>query len=481
MSRMTETDFNEIEEDILSIFESQMVVNDHKDETVPSIRDVEDENHGLILTKCSILFVDIRSSTMLSDKSQAVSMAKIYKAFAESMSKCIYLSGGWVRQISGDRVMGVFVEDKENSSATKALEAARSIMSVIEYIYNPLCKRLVNKKTISCGVGIDIGRLLVTKIGIEHNGDDSRDLVWAGRPANLASKHTDLALGSEIFVTKQFYEQLPKSEKVDANGNPLWNKGVRFKGSSLYEGYSAEITHHELYIEDDNSIEKESENGESKSFSNEQSVADILDSLVRGFDTKLGSLFENNERLEKKSHELNEKDLQLSRKEEELRQREFHVAKKERELLEHVNRLVDFEKYRLNVDVFRRRLNLIDFSEFIEEKYDLLRLGSKIGKSSHEVYDDMYYWKVVAFLNEQGQHYHAYELIEMQLKNCDATPSFPLVSDVIQAVKAVSKEVEYQELSLQCCRRESLTSTPRSDLYKIFTGLNLPTLELDRC
>ncbi len=481
MNRMTETDFEEIENDILSIFESEMVVNDHKDENVPSVRDIEDANHGLILTKCSILFVDIRSSTILSDKSQAVSMAKIYKAFAESMSKCIYLSGGWVRQISGDRVMGVFVEDKENSSATKALEAARSIMSVIEYIYNPLCKRLVNKKTISCGVGIDIGRLLVTKIGIEHDGDDSRDLVWAGRPANLASKHTDLAFGSEIFVTKHFYEQLPKSEKVDANGNPLWNKGFRFKGSNLYEGYSAEITHHDLYIEVDDVIENEHEKDESTPHPNDQSFADVLDSLVRGFDSKLGSLLENNERLERKSYELNEKDLKLNQKEEELRKRELYVANKEKDLLEHVNKLVNLEKYRLNVEKFRNQLNSMDFSEFIEEKYDIMSLGSQIGKSSHEVYDDIYYWKVVNFLVEQGEHFHAYEVIKKQLENCDEFPSFPYVSDVIKAVKAVSKELEYQEVALQCCRRENFTSTPRSDLHKIFTGLNLPTLELDRC
>ncbi|MCY8916775.1 adenylate/guanylate cyclase domain-containing protein [Bacillus atrophaeus] len=199
MPKVTEEGLKKIEEKIETIFTTEMEVDDFEGDSVPSVDDLPDKNKGLIVTNCTILFVDIRSSTKLSDKSQAKSMAKIYRAFARAMSMCVYESGGRVRQIAGDRVMGVFVDDAEESSIQKAMDAARAITSVVEYIFNPLCRKNVNQKEIACGVGIDTGRILVTPIGIKHQGDDSRDLVWAGKTANVASKHTDLAEASEIL------------------------------------------------------------------------------------------------------------------------------------------------------------------------------------------------------------------------------------------------------------------------------------------
>jgi hypothetical protein len=52
------------------------------------------------------------------------------------------------------------------------------------------------KVNISCGIGIDYGRMLVTKTGVRRHGNEQqnyRSLVWLGRPANIASKLTDLA------------------------------------------------------------------------------------------------------------------------------------------------------------------------------------------------------------------------------------------------------------------------------------------------
>ncbi|MDI5790188.1 hypothetical protein PO124_22585 [Bacillus licheniformis] len=78
------------------------------------------------------------------------------------------------------------------------MDAARAITSVVEYILTRSAEKR-QPKEIACGVGIDTGRILVTPIGIKHQGDDSRDLVWAGKTANVASKHTDLAEASEIL------------------------------------------------------------------------------------------------------------------------------------------------------------------------------------------------------------------------------------------------------------------------------------------
>ncbi|HFK1481119.1 TPA: hypothetical protein ACGXK0_003558 [Bacillus cereus] len=144
MPGITETELNEIKEKIEHIFTSDMEVDDYIGDVVPSIHELSDTNKDLILTNCAILFVDIRSSTQLSDKSQAKSMAKIYRAFARAMFMCVYACGGSVRQIAGDRVIGVFMDDEHESSVIKALSAGRVIVAVVEQLFNPLCKANVN-------------------------------------------------------------------------------------------------------------------------------------------------------------------------------------------------------------------------------------------------------------------------------------------------------------------------------------------------
>jgi len=49
---------------------------------------------------------------------------------------------------------------------------------------------------IRCGIGIDYGKMLVAKTGIIKKGKENtsnKSLVWFGRPANVASKLTDIA------------------------------------------------------------------------------------------------------------------------------------------------------------------------------------------------------------------------------------------------------------------------------------------------
>jgi hypothetical protein len=65
---------------------------------------------------------------------------------------------------------------------------------------NTVCKYIINERfkanEVTCGIGIDHGNMLATKTGIRRHGFEQpnyRNLVWLGRPANTASKLTDLA------------------------------------------------------------------------------------------------------------------------------------------------------------------------------------------------------------------------------------------------------------------------------------------------
>ena len=96
------------------------------------------------------------------------------------------MSGGLI----GDRVMVIF--DRANAFVEMSIECAISMNSAAKYIINRHFKR----GEVACGIGIDAGNMLATKTGVRRRGVDQgsyHNLVWLGRPANIASKLTDLA------------------------------------------------------------------------------------------------------------------------------------------------------------------------------------------------------------------------------------------------------------------------------------------------
>lgn len=81
--------------------------------------------------------------------------------------------------------------DSDNSFVN-AIDTAISMNSVSRYVINEHLKR----NEVACGIGIDYGKMLATKTGIRRHGNEQRNyqnLVWLGKPANIASKLTDIA------------------------------------------------------------------------------------------------------------------------------------------------------------------------------------------------------------------------------------------------------------------------------------------------
>lgn len=136
-----------------------------------------------------VLYIDIRRSTELNLAHKPQTVAKLYSAFVRTMTRCAQHYKGQVRGIIGDRVMVLF--DCDNAFVN-AVNCAVLMNSAATYVINKHFK----KGEVTCGIGIDAGRMLATKTGIRKQGQDQqnyRALVWLGRPANVASKLTDLA------------------------------------------------------------------------------------------------------------------------------------------------------------------------------------------------------------------------------------------------------------------------------------------------
>lgn len=141
------------------------------------------------LIETCVLYIDIRRSTELNLTHRKETVTKLYAAFIRSMVKAAEQYGGKVRGIVGDRVMVVF---DSYQCCTNALNTAILMHSISEYLLN----KHFNKNEIKCGIGIDYGKMLVSKNGIIKQGAENisnKSLVWLGRPANVASKLTDAA------------------------------------------------------------------------------------------------------------------------------------------------------------------------------------------------------------------------------------------------------------------------------------------------
>lgn len=189
----------------------EVPVVDHPHLTFPDLKN--NQIKCLRLETC-VLFIDLRKSTDLNLSKRPYTLSKVYSAFIQSMAKAAHYFGGKVRNIIGDRLMVVF--DKADCFKNAVNTA---------FAMNTIAKYVLNKKfsdTLECGIGIDYGKMLITKTGVIKRGTENQDnkaLVWLGRPANIASKLTDLAKKKDkygftvppILVTERVYEGFKKA------------------------------------------------------------------------------------------------------------------------------------------------------------------------------------------------------------------------------------------------------------------------------
>lgn len=136
-----------------------------------------------------VLFVDIRNSVALNSESKTKTMGRIYTAFTKSVISAADKCGGQVRNIIGDRVMVVF---PETDCYKNAVECAITINHIAQYVIN----NKLPGHDFACGIGIDYGQMRCIKVGKIKRGtanQDYKNLVWIGRPANMASRLCDNA------------------------------------------------------------------------------------------------------------------------------------------------------------------------------------------------------------------------------------------------------------------------------------------------
>jgi adenylate cyclase len=152
-----------------------------------------------------MLYIDIRGYSLKTHLAQESSMVRILNSFLTEMCRIVSDYGGTVADVSGDRVMAAFGNPTRLKKPHQdAVECALMMQTVIVNAINPLLSRLKYGQ-LSCGIGMDAGRVLVARFGYRN----VNHLVFIGDPANIGAKLEDRAEGGEILMTEQVYINRP--------------------------------------------------------------------------------------------------------------------------------------------------------------------------------------------------------------------------------------------------------------------------------
>jgi adenylate cyclase len=186
----------ELSDEVGTILGQDFAVTATNTKTVPHSSDgaitfpnLDAKTQACKLIDTCVLYIDVRRSTELSIRHKPQTVAKLYSAFVRAMTKCARHYNGHVRGIIGDRIMVIFDCD---DCFRKAVDCAILMNSTAQHVIN----KHFTKNDVHCGIGIDAGKMLVTKTGFRRRGVEQhnyKNLVWLGRPANVASKLTDIA------------------------------------------------------------------------------------------------------------------------------------------------------------------------------------------------------------------------------------------------------------------------------------------------
>lgn len=295
-------DFDKMDEQLKKIT-SQKVEEISINNRIPTVADLKDNNQSNMID-ATILFIDIRKSTELTDMSLPKTMVKIYRSFVRMAVDCVRKNNGVTRQFLGDRIMGVFYDEIDvngnilSSSVDNAINCARALQTCIVFSLNKNLKLNVCGKMISCGIGIDTGKVLVSKVGMHglesnDNRENEMDCVWVSKVTNYASKYSDISNGNEIFISEKVYEKLSDCLKQ----NVEWNKVIRIKNNKKYIGYCVSDFYLDYYEE----LGEQFKLSSNSMVTEELTLCTIVDKLNKKYD----ELFLKEKTLIKRENEIN--------------------------------------------------------------------------------------------------------------------------------------------------------------------------------
>jgi len=157
--------------------------------------------------QAGILYCDLRGYSALVSKHPKKKIILILDTFVTEMTRIAADFGGAVVDCAGDRIMAVFSKPHGDYSVQpihKSVTCAFWMQTIIQKGLSPILKSM-SFPEISCGIGIDYGPVVITRVGIRNNNK----LVFLGDAANWAAKIEDIAEPGETNMSVTVYEHKP--------------------------------------------------------------------------------------------------------------------------------------------------------------------------------------------------------------------------------------------------------------------------------
>ncbi|MEA3358721.1 MAG: adenylate/guanylate cyclase domain-containing protein [Thermodesulfobacteriota bacterium] len=150
----------------------------------------------------SILFVDIRGFSNLTDSVEPDEIILLLNNYLSEMTKLIYRYDGTLDKIIGDGLMVFFgdpvsIPDHAQKAVLLAIDMQRKINKLKD-------EWLSYGHVLSIGVGINTGYMTVGNIGSKFH----KDYTVIGRQVNVASRLESMAKPGEILISERTYERV---------------------------------------------------------------------------------------------------------------------------------------------------------------------------------------------------------------------------------------------------------------------------------
>lgn len=171
----------------------------------------------------TVLFVDIRGFTALSEQLTAEELVALMNRYFELVVTCIREHGGHVNKFIGDGLMALFgAPDKSERHAEHAVHASLAIVQALD-IFN-LQQVADDGPELAIGIGIATGQAIIGNVGSR----DRLEYTAMGDTVNLASRIEGLnkQLESTILVSENTYQRVRHCFQFEERGT-LFVKGKR--------------------------------------------------------------------------------------------------------------------------------------------------------------------------------------------------------------------------------------------------------------
>lgn len=169
----------------------------------------------------SMLFIDIRGSTALSEKMSPTEFSQLISRFYAAATKVIIEEDGLVEKLAGDEVAAFW------GAGFAGADYVRRTIDVAQTLL-----RLMERQKIPVGIGVHAG---IAYFGAIGTAEGLTDISAKGEEVNTAARLASKAAAGEILVSEQALR------KADMDGKELESRSLELKG--LSEPVSVRVMH----------------------------------------------------------------------------------------------------------------------------------------------------------------------------------------------------------------------------------------------